>query len=45
MARIRSIKMRLKLVGIEETRGFIEYIHWMIEGVIIDALIEAKREA
>ena len=29
----------------DETRGFIDYIHWMIEGVIIDALIEAKKEA
>ena len=28
----------------EETRGFSEHAAWMIEGVIIDALIEAKRE-
>ena len=29
----------------DETRPFAEYTAWMIEGVIIDALIEAKREA
>jgi DNA-directed RNA polymerase sigma subunit (sigma70/sigma32) len=29
----------------EETRGFLEHVSWSIEGVIIDALIEAKREA
>lgn len=28
----------------EETRGFMEYVNWMTEGVIIDALIEAKKE-
>jgi DNA-directed RNA polymerase sigma subunit (sigma70/sigma32) len=28
----------------EESRGFMEYVNWMIEGVIIDALIEAKKE-
>jgi len=28
----------------EETRGFMECVNWMIEGVIIDALIEAKKE-
>ena len=28
----------------EETRSFMEYVNWMIEGVIIDALIDAKNE-
>ncbi len=29
----------------EESRGFMEHVAWMIEGVILDALIESKREA
>lgn len=34
----------VKNYSAEESRPFVEYVNWMIEGVIIDALIEAKKE-
>ena len=34
----------VKNYSAEESRPFAEYVSWMIEGVIIDALIEAKKE-